>query len=132
MLGPYWMENNKMRDYKDLISWQKSIRLAEEIYHLTKQLPRDETYGLSSQMRRAAVSIASNIAEGYGRESAVEYGRFLKIARGSLYETETQLFLCERLSLIDRAGMETALSLCSEIGKMLNTMLRHLQNKKEK
>lgn len=119
-----------MKDYKDLISWQKSVQLAAEIYNLTRQLPKEETYGLTAQIRRAAVSIASNIAEGYGRESAAEYARFLRIARGSLYETETQLFLAERLQFLDRTNMETTLSLCAEIGKMLNAMIRRLRDEK--
>ncbi len=116
-----------MKDYKDLISWQKSMQLAVEVYRLTKLLPKEETYGLSSQLRRAAVSISSNIAEGYGREFTSEYARFLKIARGSLYETETQLYLCEKLQFLPQDKLAPALSLCGEIGRMLNTMLRRLQ-----
>ncbi len=116
-----------MKDYKDLISWQKSMQLAVEVYQLTQLLPKEETYGLSSQLRRAAVSVSSNIAEGYGRESTPEYARFLKIARGSMYETETQLYLCETLGFLTKAEIAPALSLCAEIGRMLNTMLRRLQ-----
>ena len=116
-----------MKDYKDLISWQKSMQLAEEVYKLTKLLPKEETYGLVSQVRRAVVSVSSNIAEGYGRDSTLEYARFLKVARGSLYETETQLYLCERLQFLSQDKLAPALSLCGEIGKMLNTMLRRLQ-----
>ena len=116
-----------MKDYKDLISWQKSMQLAVEVYQLTQLLPKEETYGLSSQLRRAAVSVSSNIAEGYGRESTPEYARFLKIARGSLYETETQLYLCEKLQFLPQDKLAPVLSLSGEIGKMLNTMLRRLQ-----
>ena len=116
-----------MKDYKDLVSWQKSMQLAVEVYQLTKQLPKEEVYGLVSQLRRAAISISSNIAEGYGRESTMEYARFLKFARGSLYETETQLTLCEKLQYMTKTDTAHAFSLCSEIGKMLNTMLRRLQ-----
>ena len=116
-----------MNDYKDLISWQKSMQLATEIYRLTSRLPKEETYGLMSQLRRAVVSISSNIAEGYGRESSLEYARFLKIARGSLYETETQLHLCQMLQFLNQEDTAPALSLCGEIGRMLNTMLRRLQ-----
>ena len=115
-----------MKDYKDLISWQKSMHLAEEIYRLTKQLPKEETYGLASQLRRAAVSVPSNIAEGYGREATAEYIRFLKIARGSLYEIETQLYLCKTLQYISQEDFSLSLSLISEVGRMLNTMLRRL------
>ncbi len=116
-----------MKDYKDLISWQKSMQLAAEVYRLANHLPKEETYGLISQIRRAAASIPSNIAEGYGRESTLEYARFLKYARGSMYETETQLYLCETLGFLTKAEIAPALSLCAEIGRMLNTMLRRLQ-----
>ena len=115
-----------MKDYKDLISWQKSMQLAEEIYRLTKQLPKEETYGLASQLRRAAVSVPSNIAEGYGREATAEYIRFLKIARGSLCEIETQLYLFKTLQYISQEDFSLSLSLISEVGRMLNTMLRRL------
>ena len=119
-----------MKDYKDLISWQKSMVLATDVYQLTKQFPKEETYGLVSQLRRAAVSIASNIAEGYGRESTSEYIRFLKIARGSLYETETQLYLSQKLQYVTQNDIIPILSLCTEIGRMLNTMLRRLSTPK--
>ena len=121
-----------MKDYKDLISWQKSMVLATDVYQLTKQFPKEETYGLVSQLRRAAVSIASNIAEGYGRESTSEYIRFLKIARGSLYETETQLYLSQKLQYVTQNDIIPILSLCTEIGRMLNTMLRRLSTPKNK
>lgn len=117
-----------MKDYKDLISWQKSMLLAAEIYRLTKKLPKEEAFGLTSQIRRAVISVPSNIAEGYGRESAAEYLRFLRIGRGSLYETETQLYLCDSLGFLTREEITTALALISEIGKMLNTMIRRLNN----
>ena len=115
-----------IKDYKDLTAWQKGMRLAVEIYRLTKLLPKEETYGLVAQLRRAAGSVPSNIAEGYSRESTTEYARFLKIARGSLYEVETQLYLCEALEYLDHTAVAQALSLSAEIGKMLNTMLRRL------
>ena len=124
-----YLKDMMMKNYKDLVSWQKSMQLAVEVYKLTRLLPKEETYGLISQLRRAAVSVSSNIAEGYGRESTMEYVRFLKVARGSLYETETQLSLCEMLGLLTQADIVPALSLCSEIGRMLNTMIRRLQNR---
>ena len=86
------------KDHKDLIVWQKSMDLLVEIYHFVKKLPKEETYALSDQMRRAAVSIPSNIAEGRGRSSEKDYLRFLFIARGSQAEIETQLFACVRLN----------------------------------
>ena len=113
-----------MKDYKDVIVWQRSMQLAEEIYKLTKRLPKEEQFGLSGQLRRASVSIPSNIAEGYGRESKNEYLHFLKIARGSLYEVETQLLLCVRVGLFEEILLSAAFSYCSEIGKMLNVLIR--------
>lgn len=79
-----------MEDYRDLIVWQKSMELVRAVYALTKQLPKEEIFALSNQLRRAVVSIPSNIAEGYGRNSKQDYLRFLNIARGSKYEVETQ------------------------------------------
>ena len=117
-----------MKDYKDVVVWQRAMQLVEEIYRLGKHLPKDEQLGLSSQLRRAAVSIPSNIAEGYGRESKNEYLHFLKISRGSLYEVETQLFLCIRVGLFQKEDVKQAFGYCSEIGKMLNVLIRSVQN----
>ena len=89
---------NKVKSYKDLIVWQKSMDLVIEIYKLVKKLPKEETYSLSDQMRRAVVSIPSNIAEGYTRKSTNEYLNFLSIANGSRTELETQLLICERIN----------------------------------
>ena len=113
-------------DHKDLIVWQKAMDLLVEIYRLVKKLPKEETYALSDQMRRAAVSNPSNIAEGRGRSSEKDYLRFLFIARGSQAEIETQLLACIRLDYLSELEVENALSLCSEIGRMLNSMTRKL------
>ncbi len=86
----------KTQSFKDLIVWQKSYKLVLEIYTITKDFPKPETYGLPQQMRKAAVSIPSNIAEGYGRKHKAEYNQFLSIAYGSLLELETQFFFSER------------------------------------
>ena len=112
-----------VRDYKDLIVWQKSMDLLVEVYRLVKKLPKEETYALSDQMRRAVVSIPSNIAEGKNRSSEKDYLRFLFIARGSRAEVETQLLICVRLDYLEEAEVEYALNLCSEVGKMLSTMI---------
>lgn len=109
--------------YRDLIVWQKAMDLATEVYRLTKKLPKDELYALTNQLRRAAVSIPSNIAEGNGRFSQREYARFLSIARGSKSEVETQLLLCVRFGYLEQTETETALGLCTEIGKMLTVMI---------
>ena len=109
--------------YQSLIVWQKSMDLTIEIYRLTKKLPKDELYGLTNQLRRAAVSIPSNIAEGNGRASTEDYLRFLSIARGSKSEIETQLLLCVKLNYVQQSEIEESLKLCTEIGKMLNAMI---------
>ena len=112
-----------VQNYKDLIVWQKSMSLAKEIYRLANKLPKEELYGLTNQLKRAAVSIPSNIAEGNGRISSREYARFLSIARGSKSEVETQLLLCVELNYLESADTETALELSTEVGKMLNAMI---------
>ena len=112
-----------IRDFKELIVWQKAMKLAAEIYRITKKLPKDELYGLTNQLRRAAVSIPSNIAEGNGRDSSKEYTRFLLIARGSRAEVETQLLLCVELGYLEEADIKIALDLSTEVAKMLNTII---------
>ena len=117
------------RDHKDLIVWQKSMDLLVEVYRLVKKLPREETYALSDQMRRAAVSIPSNIAEGRARSSEKDYVRFLFMARGSRAEVETQLMACVRLDYLIESDVDQALGLSSEIGSMLNAMISKLSLK---
>ena len=97
--------------------------LVEEVYRISRLLPKDERYALSDQLRRAVVSIPSNIAEGYGRYGMKEYARFLNIARGSKYEMETQLLICVRLQFIAESEISKSMNLCNEIGKMLNAMI---------
>ncbi|MBE6814546.1 MAG: four helix bundle protein [Ruminococcaceae bacterium] len=112
-----------MVHYKDLTAWQKSMELVKEVYCLVKKLPKEETYSLSDQMRRAAVSIPSNIAEGNGRKSLTDYARFLDIARGSEYELETQLQICVMLGYLTEKDTEKAFDLIAQVGKMLHTMI---------
>ena len=114
--------------YKDLIVWQKAMDLTTEIYRLTKNLPKDELYGLTNQLRRATVSIPSNIAEGNARTSTGDYVRFLSIARGSTAEVETQLLICVRLEYLTQEDIEPALKLCDETGRMLTSMIKKLRN----
>ncbi len=115
--------------YKELIVWQKSMDLVEEIYILTKDLPKDELYGINAQMRRSAVSVPSNIAEGHSRRYTKEFIHFLAVSQGSCAELETQLLICNRLNLLEEGQTERALSLCGEIGRMLTVMSSKLQNK---
>jgi len=115
-----------VKSYKNLIVWQKSMELVEMIYQVTKGFPKEELYGLTSQIRRAAVSIPSNIAEGQARNSTAEFRNFLSIARGSLAELETQLFIAERLKYIDSAKLGEILITQVEINKMTNALMKKL------
>ena len=115
-----------MDSYQDLIAWQKSMQLVKEVYTLVKTLPKEEQFALSDQMRRAVVSIPSNIAEGYGRNSTNDYIRFLNIARGSKYELDTQIQICVMLNYISKEKAATALELSEEIGRMINALIKKL------
>jgi four helix bundle protein len=116
-----------MQSYKDLIVWQKSFKLVLEIYSLTKIFPNSEIYGLSSQMRRAAVSIPSNIAEGYCRGSRKEYSQFINIAFASGAELETQILLAKALNFIGNKELTGVGLLLVEVMKMLNVLLKKLK-----
>ena len=118
----------EMRGYRSLIIWQKARELVREIYFITNDLPKEEAFGLISQIRRAVISIPSNIAEGYGRQYRSEYVRFLNIARGSCYEVETQLILCIDLGFLNADRAHHAMGLLDEIGKIANAMIRRLQS----
>ena len=111
-------------EYKQLTVWQKSMDLAEAVYHLTTTLPKDELYDLVSQMRRSVVSIASNIAEGSKRGSRKEYAHFLRHAYGSVAELETQLLIAQRI--YKTKGIEKHLDIIVEIQKMLSTIIKKL------
>jgi len=114
------------KSYRELIVWNKSMELVVEVYNLTKMLPKEELYALTNQLRRAVVSIPSNIAEGNGRHTPKAYIRFLAIARGSKSEVETQLEICVRLNYLSSEQVRKAIALCSEVGKMLNSMIQKL------
>lgn len=107
--------------------WQKSMELAIEVYKLTKDFPREEVYGLTSQIRRSAVSIPSNIAEGHGRLNRREFQQFLGIARGSTYELQTQLDLAKALQMAPSDLIENAMRLSQEIGRMIFSLLQSTQ-----
>jgi four helix bundle protein len=116
-----------INSYRDLKVWQEAMTLAEECYVLTRSFPRDEMYGMTSQMRRSAVSIAANIAEGYGRDSTGSYVNFLRTAQGSLKELETHLLLSERVALVASRSVEPLLFRCDGLGRMLRSLIRSLQ-----
>ena len=116
-----------VRDYRDLIAWQKAMDFAEQVYAATRSFPNDEKYGLTSQLRRAVVSVASNIAEGQGRFSDAEFRRFLSIAHGSLREAETQLQLASRFGYLDHQQFDPVFALASEAGRLISGLARSLK-----
>ncbi len=118
---------SSIKSYKELIVWQKSMTLVKELYKITEHFPENEQYGLTSQMRRASVSIPSNIAEGWGRLSRKNYIQFLRISRGSLFELETQILISKDLNYIKDSKEVNGLII--EIGKMLNSLIRKLTEK---
>ena len=118
--------NATIRSYKDLIAWQKSVDLIEAVYVVTRGWPKEEIYGLTLQVRRAAVSVSSNIAEGQGRGAIREFIHHLRIARGSLFEVEAQLIISRRLGYIDPGQIKALLTQVAEMSKLLSGLLRSL------
>ncbi|MGF1487985.1 MAG: four helix bundle protein [Prochloraceae cyanobacterium] len=121
------MTQRQIQSYRDLTTWQEAMNLAEECYYLTRLFPKDELYGMISQIRRSASSIPANIAEGYGRKSTAEYVRFLYISQGSLKELETHLLLSDRVKLASNEKIITALNKCERVGKLLGGLIRSLE-----
>jgi four helix bundle protein len=115
-----------VESYRDLIVWQRAIQLSVALYRFTYEFPRDEAFGLITQLRRAGVSVASHIAEGYGRTSTGEYKHHLGIARGAIFEVQTQLVIAREFGLGNAEKLEKVESLSNEVGKMLATMLAKL------
>jgi four helix bundle protein len=114
------------KSFQDLIVWRRAIDLTTEIYRLTETFPRTEAFGLTSQLRRAAVSVASNIAEGSGRGSKREFRQFLNTARGSICEVQTQLIIAGNLAFAKREKLQGVESAANEVGRMLNGLLQSL------
>jgi four helix bundle protein len=112
--------------FQDLTVWQRAMEMTVCIYELTRAFPKDEMYGLTSQLRRASVSVASNIAEGRGRMTEGEFRQFLGVAQGSTYELQTQLLLARRLKIGDEAMLTKAEALCIETSKMLGAFIQSL------
>ncbi|MCC6690874.1 MAG: four helix bundle protein [Bacteroidia bacterium] len=119
----------KINSYKDLIAWQKSIALVSDIYKLTSALPASEKFGMASQLQRAAVSVPSNIAEGWGRESTKNYIQFLRISRGSLLEIETLLTIAHNLSYLTEEENEKICMQVEEVLKVINGLIKSLEIK---
>jgi four helix bundle protein len=118
-----------IRSYRDLDVWQVSIALAELCYLESKKFPRDELFGMTAQIRRAASAIPANIAEGYGRETPGAFIQFLRIAQGSLKELETHLILSQRIEMLSAEPAEKLLAECDRVGRMLRNFIRSLQAK---
>jgi four helix bundle protein len=118
-----------INSYRDLRVWQDAMTLAESAYTMTRSFPKEEMFGMVSQIRRAAVSIAANIAEGHGRESTAYFVNFLRIAQGSLKELETHLLLSSRVGLVNQTHCDPMLSKCDTLGKRLRALIRTLQRK---
>jgi four helix bundle protein len=120
---------DEVRSHHDLKVWQLGMDIAEQVYALTRQFPREELYGLTSQLRRAASSVPANIAEGNGRSSTKDYLRFLSIVVGSLCEVETFLLLAVRLGYLTKSAVEPMLAMLAEEGRMLRGLQRSLAEK---
>ncbi len=121
------MMTKAVRSYRDLEVWQAAMVVAEQCYRLTKSFPKEEMFGLTAQIRRAAISVPANIAEVYGRESRREYLQFLRFAQGSQKELETYLLLATRVGLASEEAIAPILSDCERVGKMLHRLIRPLQ-----
>ncbi len=122
----------RVKSYQDLIVWQKAISLVTEVYALTAQFPGHEIYGLTSQLRRASVSIPSNIAEGHGRATRGEFNQFLGHARGSLCEVQTQVFIACKLGCITQEQERAVIAVTDELGRILNGLIASIERKKLK
>lgn len=115
-----------VRNYQELIAWQKAMDLVGGVYRISRSFPKDELYALTNQVRRAAVSIPSNIAEGQGRGTGSEFARYLRIAHGSLREVETQLMIAGRLRYAMSEALQPLLDLAGEVGRLINGLLRSI------
>ncbi len=123
------MEKTKINSFKDLRTWQKSMSFIDEVYSLTKTFPSKEQFGLTSQLNRAAVSIACNIAEGWGRESKKSFIQFLRISKGSLFEVDTLLIISVNQKYLDDTKYKELSIQIDEIGKMINSFIFSIEKK---
>jgi four helix bundle protein len=121
-------EKRPVNSYRDLLVWRQGMELAVAAYKLSSEFPRDELYGMTSQVRRSAASIPANIAEGYGRESSGAYVQQLRVAQGSLKELETHLLLASRVGITTIGAITPLLDRADEVGKMLRGLIRSIQN----
>lgn len=119
---------NKINTFRDLLVWQKSMKLVTDIYQHTYAFPQSEIYGLTSQIRRCAISIPSNIAEGYGRNSTGDYKRFLRISVGSLFELQTQIEIAYNLKYISNEAFQEILTNTNELDRMLSSLISKIKD----
>jgi four helix bundle protein len=124
-------EDGIVRSYRDLWVWKEGMELAEMCYRVTRTFPREEVFGMTSQVRRAATAIPANIAEGHGRENSGAFVRFLRIAQGSLKELETHLILASRVELTTQEEIIPVLEQCNSVGKMLRALIRSIQKRQK-
>ena len=120
-----------VRSYRDLLIWQKGMAIVDETYKLMSLFPKEETFGLVSQLKRSSVSIPSNIAEGWGRDSTQSYKQFLRIARGSLFELETQLEISKNQGFLKGQELNRLLELITEESKMITAFINSIKDKKD-
>jgi four helix bundle protein len=120
--------SSEIRSFRDLIAWQKAIALCKQVYAVSKQFPPDERFGLTMQVRRASVSVPSNIAEGYGRRHKKDYLRFLSIALGSLFEVETHLILAVQLGFVDADAAGPSMNSVREVDRILCALIRAVRD----
>ena len=123
------METSKIKSYRELLIWQKSILVVTNIYKLTRDFPKEELFGITSQMRRCAISIPSNIAEGFGRNSQGDFKRFLNISLGSIYELQTQIEISQNLEYLNTENYKYLMESCVELEKMMNSLVSKIKAK---
>ena len=124
-------DKKPITDYRDLDVWNESMNLAADIYRVTQAFPREEMFGMTSQMRRASVSVPANIAEGYGRQQTKPFIQFLRVSQGSLKEVETLVLLSVRVGLIAEVAADALVQRCQRVGKMLVGLVRKLDAKED-
>jgi four helix bundle protein len=122
-------KESTIKSYRDLRVWQDSMALAASCYKLTRNFPKEELFGLTSQIRRSATSIPANIAEGHGRENTRTFIQYLRISQGSLKELETHLMLAESIGLSDGASIKPHVEQCESLGRMIRSLIRSLQRR---
>ena len=123
------MPQNQQNDYRDLVRWQKAMALASATYRATRRLPREEAFGLTSQIRRSAVSVPSNLAEGSARRTSRDFLAFLHVARGSLAELHTQLLIARDAGYFNEADLRLLEPLIDEVGRLLNAVIQGLNRR---